>query len=63
MVNLEKVTKEEAALIAAKREYQRKWRAKNKDKVKAIQQRFYEKQFKKFAEEQQTEEINKKWQM
>lgn len=36
---------------AARREYQRRWRAQNKEKVKAIQQRFYQRQAEKLAAE------------
>ena len=31
---------------AAKREYMKKWRAENKDKTKAAQERYWEKKFK-----------------
>ena len=36
---------------AARREYQRRWRAENRDKVKAIQQRFYQRQAEKLTAE------------
>ena len=34
----------------AKREYERKWRSENKEKVTAIKQRYWEKQAKKARE-------------
>lgn len=36
----------------AQREYMRNWRAKNKDKVKAIQERYWENKAKKIKEEE-----------
>ena len=43
MVDISALTPEERKVIEARREYQRKWRAKNKDKVNKINKRFYEK--------------------
>ncbi|MGN0623917.1 MAG: phosphatase [Oscillospiraceae bacterium] len=51
MKNIKKLSHEEQALILAKREYHKKWRAKNKDKVKAANDRFYKKQAEKLAEQ------------
>ena len=36
---------------AARREYQRKWRAKNKDKIKAQNKRYWERQGKELSSE------------
>ena len=54
--NLKNISHEEIIeIIEARRKYQReyhkKWRAENPDKVKAINARFYAKQAKKFKEE------------
>lgn len=43
MIDIEKLSAEEQAAIRARREYQKSWRAKNKDKVKASNARFYKK--------------------
>lgn len=51
MIDVSKLSEEERAIILARREYYRKWKAKNKDKVKANQDRFYKKQAEKLAEE------------
>ena len=40
---------QEKAVILARREYQRKWRENNKDKVKAHNERFFKKQAEKLA--------------
>lgn len=39
-----------AAKREARREYQRKWRQNNPDKVKAIQQRYWEKKGREYLE-------------
>jgi len=46
--NVKHLTDEERA---ARREYYRQWRERNKDKIKAAQKRFYQKQVNKLAEE------------
>lgn len=51
MKEFEKLSAEEQAVILARRAYQKKWRAENKDKVKAHNARFYKKQAEKLAEE------------
>lgn len=40
----------EAAKREARREYQRRWRQNNPDKVKAIQERYWEKKGREFLE-------------
>lgn len=49
MIDLTTLSEEEKAVILAKRAYKRAWNAKNKDKVKAINDRFYKKQAEKLA--------------
>ena len=41
MADISKLPKEEQAAILAKREYYKKWRAKNKDKVKEHSRRYW----------------------
>ena len=48
----------EQSVLMARREYQRRWRKNNPEKVKAIQQRFYQKQAQKLAAA--NEQANKK---
>lgn len=43
MVDIDTISQEERRIIEARREYQRKWRAENKDKVQQHNKRFYEK--------------------
>lgn len=43
MVDITSLSPEERKIVEARREYQRKWRAANKDKVKKHNKRFYEK--------------------
>ena len=43
MIDLSAVAPEERKIIEARREYQKKWRDANKDKVKEHNRRFYEK--------------------
>lgn len=40
------------AAVAAKRAYMRKWRAENKDKVKAHQQKYWERKAAELAEKE-----------
>ncbi|MDE5859747.1 MAG: phosphatase [Oscillospiraceae bacterium] len=42
MVDTNKLTELERKAIEARREYQRQWRAANKDKVKANNQRYWQ---------------------
>lgn len=49
MTNLERLSAEEQAIILARRAYKKEWRAKNKDKVKAANDRFYKKQAERLA--------------
>lgn len=44
MIDVTNLTPEERKIIEARREYQRKWREANKDKVKQHFKKFYEKQ-------------------
>lgn len=44
MKDISKLTPEEQAVVLAKREYMRKWRAANPDKQKEYNDRFYSKQ-------------------
>lgn len=53
MIDLTTLSEEEKAVILAKRAYKRAWNAKNKDKVKAINDRFYKKQAEKLASKAQ----------
>lgn len=50
MTDISNLTAEERAIIIAKRAYKKEWRAKNKDKVKASNKRFYLKHAQKLAE-------------
>ena len=43
MIDITSLSPEERKIVEARREYQRKWRAANKDKVKKHNKRFYEK--------------------
>lgn len=43
MIDIKTLTPEERKVIEARREYQRKWRAANKDKVQEHNKRFYKK--------------------
>jgi hypothetical protein len=43
MTDISKLPAEEQEIILAKRAYKKAWRAKNKDKVKAANDRFYKK--------------------
>lgn len=43
MTNLKAQTPEELAIVEARREYKRNWRAKNRDKIAEHNRRFYAK--------------------
>lgn len=43
MIDINTLTPEERKIVEARREYQRKWRKANKDKVQKHNKRFYEK--------------------
>lgn len=43
MIDVNTLTPEERAIVEARREYQRKWRKANKDKVQKHNKRFFEK--------------------
>ena len=43
MIDINTLSPEERKVIEARREYQRKWRAANKDKVQEHNKRFYDK--------------------
>ena len=49
MIDISTLSDEERAIIKARREYQRRWREANKDKVKEHNKRFYEKMAKENA--------------
>ncbi len=49
MTNLKRLSAEEQSIILARRAYKKEWRAKNKDKVKAANDRFYKKQDERLA--------------
>lgn len=57
VIDLTTLSEEEKAVILAKRAYKRSWNAKNKDKVKAINDRFYKKQAEKLASQAQKETV------
>lgn len=46
------------AATKAKREYMRKWRAENQDKVKAAQERFWEKRAAEMAKKEDSNDGN-----
>ncbi|MFT3950640.1 MAG: hypothetical protein QM689_01530 [Oscillospiraceae bacterium] len=54
MKNLNVLSPEEREVAEAKREYQRRWRAANKDKVKEHNHRFYAKQAAKLKTQKET---------
>lgn len=43
MVDVNALSQEERRIVEARREYKRKWRAANKDKVQQHNKKFYEK--------------------
>ena len=47
MVNIETLPEEEQRKVLARRAYQKKWRAMNKDKCKAYSDKFFQKQAEK----------------
>lgn len=55
MADLKNLTNEEQKLVAARRAYQKEWRAKNKDRIKQYNRKF----LKKLAEKQQAAEEEK----
>lgn len=52
MIDVNTLSEEERAIVLARRAYNREWKAKNRDKVKAHQERFYKKHAEKPAAEQ-----------
>lgn len=56
MQDLSKLSEEERSMILARRAYMKKWRAENKDKVKASNERFY----KKLVSEQSAKQTKEK---
>lgn len=56
MKRIDDLTKSERELILARREYKRRWRLANPDKVKAANERFYKRLAEKLAEEKQYDE-------
>lgn len=48
---IERTAEEVEQIRAAKREYDRQWRKANPEKVKAIQERYWLRRFKKMTEE------------
>lgn len=58
MKNLNELTDTERELILARREYKRRWRLANIDKVRKANERFYRRQAEKLAKE--SELANKK---
>lgn len=48
--DLDNLSAEECAVVLARRAYQKQWRDKNKDKVKAATTRFWLKEAQQFAE-------------
>lgn len=48
---IERTAEEVEQIRAAKREYDRQWRKANPEKVKAIQERYWLRKFKKMTEE------------
>ena len=49
MIDINTLNPEERKIVEARREYQRKWREANKEKVKEHNKRFYEKKAKENA--------------
>lgn len=43
MIDVNNLSSEERKIVEARREYQRKWRAANRDRIKQHNKRFYEK--------------------
>lgn len=56
MKDIENLTREEREVIAARREYKRRWRQANPDKVKAANRRFYLRQAEKLKESEKPSE-------
>lgn len=51
MTDISKLTPAERELVLARREYKRRWRQSNPDKVRAANERFYQRQAEKLAAE------------
>lgn len=51
MTDVSKLTPAERELVLARREYKRRWRQSNPDKVRAANERFYQRQAEKLAAE------------
>lgn len=51
MIDITTLSEEDKSIVLAQRAYKKAWRAKNKDKVKASNERFYKKLAAKSAEE------------
>lgn len=49
MIDINTLSPEERKIVEARREYQRKWREANKEKVKEHNKRFYKKKAKENA--------------
>lgn len=49
MIDVNVLSEDEKAVVLARRAYKKKWRANNKDKIKAANDRFYRKQAEKLA--------------
>ena len=56
MTKIDNMSEEEQKVILARREYQRNWRAANRDRVAEHNRRFYEKQ----AQKNQNDKLNSK---
>lgn len=53
MIDVSKLSEEERAVVLARREYYRKWKKKNAEKVKATNARFFKRQAEKITSEQE----------
>ena len=52
MTDVKKLSADERELVLARRAYKRKWRMKNADKVRAANERFYNREAEKLAAEE-----------
>lgn len=59
MIDLNALSEEERAIVLARRAYNREWKAKNRDKVKAANERFYRRHAEKIAVEKPNEKPSK----
>jgi hypothetical protein len=57
-VTMENITVDESVIVEARKEYYRKWRAANKDKVKQHNRRYWEKKAAELAASKQVGESN-----